>query len=207
MYKGMIVKYLKGDGEKAFISIDAKKFYNNHGIEFETVSRQITKYPEFMKDLHMVKSIKSEPTHSSLGIIDRVIRTIRDIAYNLEVKEISPNVMVYIVNLYNNTPHKTLSKYAGIKVSPNDVDNNPALEEFIVRKIHQENYDIMHREGYNLYPGEQVVVYNVPSSMAKRRSVIEPGNWKVKEYLGNMFEIENEKGETQKVSRYKIHPI
>ena len=115
--------------------------------------------------------------------------------------------MVYIVNLYHNTPHKTLSKYAGIKVSPNDVDNNPELEAFIVRKIQQKNYEIMNREGFNLYPGEEVVVYNPNSSMAKRRTVIQPGNWHVKENLGNMFQIENEKGNVQTISRYKIRPL
>ena len=204
MYKGMIIKYLKGDGEKAFESIDATRFYQNHDIKFETVPRQITKYPEFMHELNMVKSLKSEPTHSALGIIDRVIRTIRDIAYNLEVPEINPSVMVYIVNLYNNTPHKTLSKYAGIKVSPNDVDNNPELEEFIVRKIHQKNYEIMHCEGYNLYPGEEVVVYNPNSSMAKRRTVIQPGNWKVKEYLGTGYTLMDEKGNIQQFQDIKF---
>ena len=160
-----------------------------------------------MHELNMVKSLKSEPTHSALGIIDRVIRTIRDIAYNLEVPEINPSVMVYIVNLYNNTPHKTLSKYAGIKVSPNDVDNNPELEEFIVRKIHQKNYEIMNREGFNLYPGQEVVVYNVPTSMAKRRTVIQPGNWHVKENLGTGYTLMDEKGNIQTVSRYKIRPL
>ena len=125
MNKGMVVKNLKGDGEKTFISNDAKTFYKNHGINFITVRRQITKYPDFMQDLNMVKKLKDEPYHSSLGIIDRVIRTIRDIAFNLNVREIDPSVMEYIVNLYNNHTHTTLSKYAGIKVSPNDVNNNP----------------------------------------------------------------------------------
>ena len=222
---GMIVKYLKGDGEKAFKSEEAMIFYYNKGInenrpiidsktnkrlpmnEFIPVARQITKYPDFMQELNMVKKLKSEPTHSSLGIIDRVIRTIRDIAYKSGVKEINPRIMNDIVNLYNNTPHSTLSKYAGMPVTPNDVDDeNPELEAFIVRKIQQENFNIMSKFGFNLYPNQEVVVYNVPSSMAKRRSVIEPGSFKIKQRLGNLYQIIDQDGKTREISRYKIHP-
>ena len=53
MYKGMIVKYLKGDGEKAFISSVANKFYKQIRIEFIPVSRQITKYPDFKTQCHI----------------------------------------------------------------------------------------------------------------------------------------------------------
>ena len=37
---------------------------------------------------------------------------------------------------------------------------------------------------------DEVLVYNVNNNMAKRRSVIEPGNWKIKQRLGNLYEIE-----------------
>jgi hypothetical protein len=42
-----------------------------------------------------------------LSLIDRVTRTIRDIAFNLQFP-ITPRRMEYIVNLYNQVPH-TLS--------------------------------------------------------------------------------------------------
>ena len=209
--KGMRVKYLKGDGEKAFDSEKAHKFYNacKPKIEFTPVKmRQQTEYPKYMDGLNMVKSIKSEPNHTSLGIIDRVIRTIREIAYNLHVGLITPEIMEYIVYLYNNTPHITLSKYAGKKVTPNDVDNNPDLEAFIVRKIHQENYVTTTRPGFNIRDGEEVIVYNVRNDKSKRRSTIEPYNWRIKQRVGNLYEIvdkDNPK-HIKIISRYKIHP-
>ena len=215
---GMKVKYLKGDGERAFNSNQAQQFYFIHGInknkpnekkdkqnEFIEVNRQKTKYPEFMKDLNMVKSIKSEPTHSSLGIIDRVIRTIREIAFNLGWGVITPSRMKYIVDLYNNAPHNTLSKYAGKPVSPNDVDEE--LERFIVRRIQQENYNISSKFDYNLLPGEEVVIYNERNNMAKRRSEIEPGKWFVVENVGNKYKVVDENGKNEQIkSRYKLHP-
>ena len=95
--KGMIVKHLRGDGESAFKSDIMTRFYKFKGINeelnideehngFNEVRREpITKYHEFMNKNHMVKTIlnKSEPKHSSLAIIDRVIRTIRDLAFNI----------------------------------------------------------------------------------------------------------------------------
>ena len=50
-----------------------------------------------MKDLNMVKSFKHETYHSSLSILDRVVRTIRDLAYNLMYPIITPNRMQHLV--------------------------------------------------------------------------------------------------------------
>ena len=212
--KGMKVKFLKGDGEKAFDSKKAHSFYDNNPygkIKFEPVKmRQQTKYPDFMNELNMVKKLKnkSDPNHSSLAIIDRAIRTIREIAFHLQVGMITPRIMEYIVFLYNNTPHNTLSKYAGIKVTPNEVDEKPELEKFIVRKIQQENFNTMQQFGFDIPIGDEVLVYNVNNNMAKRRSVIEPDTWRIKQRLGNLYEIERtdkiEKPRT--ISRFKLHP-
>ena len=175
-----------------------------------------------MKDLNMVKSIKSEPKHTSLSIIDRVIRTIRDIAFNMNEPEITSKVMRKIVHIYNNAPHATLSKYAGQLVSPNEVNENPDLELFIVRKIHQENFNISSKLGYDIRPGEEVIIYNERNNMAKRRSQIQPGTWFINERIGNKFSIKDEFGNVVKrkmkdknnniievdklLSRYQIHP-
>ena len=198
------IKHLKGDGEKAFVSNAAKRFYKLHGIDFVSVRRQISKYPEFMANLNMVKAIKSEPSHSSLGIIDRVIRTIRDMAFQLRVGLIEPKMMVALVGMYNDASHSTLSKYAGFPVSPNMADNDPTLEAFIVRRIHQDNLNTMSQIGYDLPVGFPVKVYNERSTMAKRRSELEPGNWRVVSRSGPLFVIENEQGQKQIKSRYQI---
>ena len=125
----------------------------------------------------------------------------------MKVGIIEPNIMPMIVWQYNNAPHKTLSKYAGKSVSPNDVDNDEELEAFIVRRIQQDNFNIMNQPGYNLKEGLKVKVYNNRSSMAKRRSEIEPGDWKVNQRIGSLFELIDENtGETELKSRYQISP-
>ena len=216
--QGMIIKHLKGDGESAFKSKLMEKYLENVlKIEpYEEVEREPkTKYPEFMYENHMVKSMrnkkgdewKKDPKHSSLAILDRVIRTIRDLAFNMNKGIITPKIMKIIVWQYNNAPHATLSKYAGYPVSPNEVDNDEDLERFIVRKIHQENYNIMSQYGFNIEDGTKVKVYNNRPAMGKRRSELEPNQWRVIGNSGPLFELINENGEKQIKSRYQISPI
>ena len=204
--QGMKIKYIRGDGEGAFNSHLTQDFYKrNNIVPCFNIPRIKTAFPSFMNDYNMVKKQKTEPNHSSLGLIDRVIRTIRDMAYNLRIRLITPDIMQKIVYLYNNSPHSTLSKYAGQLVSPEEVDNEPELEDFITRKIKQENYIIMNSPGFNLSKGSNVDVYNVDSSMAKRRTINQIGKFKVNDRRGAMFEVINdETGEKQIVPRYKL---
>mgnify|MGYP001152810671 CR=1 FL=1 len=200
---GMNVKYLSGDGESAFDSKSANVYYITHGISFKPVPRiQMGHYPDFMK--REQKQVKTDPMHGSLGIIDRVIRTIRDIAYNLQVSTITPDVMKEIVNQYNNAPHKTLSKYAGFDVSPKMVQFDQDLEEFIVRRICQENYIIMNRPGFRLKPNTQVKLYNEHDSLMKRRSIIKPGTHHIVNFKNGLYEVIDDKNNIQLIPRYKI---
>ena len=160
-------------------------------------------YPEFMKKEQRAAS-KTQPLHSSLGIIDRVIRSIRDMAYNMKVGVITPIVMNEIVNQYNNAPHKGLSKWAGFSVSPNDVQNDRELEEYIVRKICQANWEIMNSEGFRINDGVEVKVYNDVDKMMKRRTIIQPGKHKVNGFKNGLYEIVNENGQKQMMPRYRL---
>lgn len=205
--RGMKVKYIKGDGEGAFHSNLMQEYFHRNDIQFFDVRRQITKYPIYMQDLNMVQSIKSEAEHTSVSLIDRVIRTIRDLAYNMNIGLITPKIMNRIETIYNDAPHSTLSKYAGQPVSPNDVDNDPQLEAFITRKIRQENYNISSQLGFNLVNGQEVSVFNERNNMAKRRSQIEPGTFRIKQRIGNIYEIIDENGNTQLKTRAKINPL
>ena len=208
--KGMKVKHLIGDGELAFNSMEAwGAFYNSKGIDFKPVPRQVMGvYPDYMKKEQ--NAVKTDPLHGSLGIIDRVIRTIRDIAYNMKIGIITPKIMYDIVNQYNNSPHKGLSKWAGFSVTPKMVNDDPELETYIVRKICQENYNVMNRPGFKINVGSNVKVYNEKDSMSKRRSIIQPGDFKIKGFKNGLYEVEgnvNGKNKIQKIPRYKLEFI
>lgn len=132
---GMKVKHLSGDGESAFNSIEGKQAFSAiYDIDFTPVKPQMMgAYPDYIKDEQ--KHVKTNPLYGSLGIIDRFIRTIRDIAYNMHLGNITRRIMNEIVKQYNNSSHKTLSKYAGIPISPKMAQEDSQLEEFIVRRI------------------------------------------------------------------------
>ena len=200
---GVIIKQLTFDGEGAFLSSLAKRYYRDHNIEWSTAQRlQMGSYPDFMKKEQ--QRVKTDPMHSSLGLIDRVIRTIRDMAYNMNVGTITPSIMKEIVNQYNNAPHKTLSLYAGVSVSPQMVQNDIKLETFIVKRIVEENYKIMNSDGFKLEKGSQVKLYNEKDSLMKRRSMVQPGIHTIKGFKNGLYEVKDDKNKTQMIPRYKI---
>ena len=60
-------------------------------------------------DFQMI-SLNQPKIHTSLALIDRLCRTIRDIAFNLNIEHIShQQIMDLILYYYNNTRHETLT--------------------------------------------------------------------------------------------------
>ena len=98
--------YIIGDGEKCFNSNKAKAFYKNqdqkHEIKFIKVERVETNYKP-QHEIKENKKPKTEPYHTSLSIIDRAIRTIRDMAYNMEVHNIRYHHQSWIGSYMNTT--------------------------------------------------------------------------------------------------------
>ena len=146
---------------------------------------------------------RNDPQHGSLSIIDRFIRTIRDMAYNMEIKNINPETMEILINNYNMAPHKHLSKYLGELTSPNDMDED--REKYIIRKICQENYNIRDQVWYHLPSGMSVDVYNEKDSMFKRRSKKRYGNYSVVDYKGGLYNVRDGDNDIW-VPRYMIAP-
>ena len=203
---GLKMKYLIGDGEGAFSSKLAIEYYNDLGIKFYPVERQKENYlPDFMEKLMSRKEKnKTSPYHTSLALIDRVIRTIRDMAYNMKLGTITPGVMKEILKQYNNSYHSGLSKYAGFKVSPKMIHDDKELERYIVERIKGENFNIVNSYGFNIKKGTEVKVYNDKKELQKRRSVVRPGRYKVVNFENGKYVIMDEAGKISKVPRFKL---
>ena len=208
--RGWNPQYIESDGEGGFSSDYVKRvIYERYNIEHNTVPRQRkTQYPNFMIDESNKWNKKTEPLHGSLAIIDRVTRTIRDIAYNMHIGVILPPDMEKIVEYYNNAPHKGLSKWAGFSVTPSMVHNDKRLEEYIVRKIVQANHEIMNRRGFQLKEGTEVKVYNEKDSLTKRRTVIQPGKFIIEGFNRGLYKVKNiNDNSIQLVPRFKLTPF
>ena len=186
------IRHLTGDGESAFKSNLAMKFYEQYNITFHPVSR-----------MKIEGKKGTDPLHSSLGLVDRLIRTIRDMIFNAEL-EMTPLAIKEMIRQYNNAPHRTLSQYIGFDVSPLMVQRDKDKEEYIVMKINKENIQTRMRNDFNIPVGSNVKVYNEKDVMGKRRVIAREGE--VVGRNGVMYKVKTNLG-IEIMPRYKIQTL
>ena len=167
------INILKFDGESAIKSLEFQQFLKDHNIKF----------------------IKTTPnSHTSLSIIDRLCKTIREIAFNLRCEPIlTQNQMNTILNYYNNMRHEGLTKILRKKVCPNDLSNNPDLEKQYVIECEKYNLAIMNQKDFELNNGDEVKIVNVGGKLNKKRSILSKDHYKVVGYNGNIVKLKNMK--------------
>ena len=83
------MKYLKFDGESGINNKTFQEFLAQNNIKFIPVK---------------------EENINSLSLINRLCRTLRDIAFNMNVQIVDQRTMDKILDIYNNAPHKSLTK-------------------------------------------------------------------------------------------------
>ena len=167
--------------------INILKFDNENAIKS-------LEFQQFLK-VHNIKFIKTIPnSHTSLSIIDRLCRTIRDIAFNLGYELIlTQNQMNTILNYYNNTRHEGLTKILRKKVCPNDLSNNPDLEKQYVIECKKYNLTIMNQKDFELNKNDEVKIVNDNKKLTKKRSILSKDHYKVVGYNGNIVKLKNMK--------------
>ncbi len=177
------VRYIIGDSEKAFWTPPMLDLYRQRGIKWTAVN---------------VK----QNGHRQLAILDRVVRTIRDMNYRIyydeetntseAVDEIPPMEMERLVRVYNHTYHSTLSEACGGKITPNDVHFNEALERRIIARAREENYLRQQQSGMLLDVGQKVLVKNDRTEIGeKKRSPYIDGVWTVTKRSGSIYTLKN----------------
>lgn len=165
------INILKFDGESAIKSLEFQQFLKDHNIKF-------------------IKTIPN--SHTSLSIIDRLCKTIREIAFNLRCEPIlTQNQMNTILNYYNNMRHEGLTKILRKKVCPNDLSNNPDLEKQYVIECEKYNLAIMNQKDFELNKGDEVKIVNVGGKLNKKRSILSKDHYKVVGYNGNIVKLKN----------------
>ncbi len=173
------VKNLIGDSEKVFWSQGMLELYRRNNIQWRIVNSK-------------------RDGHRQMTILDRVVRTIRDMNFKVHYNEttnvddapfsISPREMNRLAEVYNHTWHRTLSEAIGERITPYDVHYNEALERKIIRNARVANYVNQMQPGYILEVGQKVLVKNDnPETFQKRRTPYIPGIWEISERTGNMY--------------------
>ena len=192
------VNILRFDGEKAIGSEDFKSYLKSKGIKF-------------------IPAITE--AHTSLSLIDRLCRTLRDIAFNLNYEGIyHQDIMNIILNYYNNSRHETLTQtlfkaYPDLKhiypfISPAIMENNTNnLENLFVKECIKYNFFIKSQPDYNIND-EDVKVVNNHDKLTKKRAILSKDDYTITNQIGNIFELKNKRTNKKTYKpRYFIKPI
>ena len=179
---------LRFDNESAVKSKQFQTMLRNNGIKFIPVV---------------------EGSHTSLSLIDRLCRTIRDISYNMGIKILTQNDINKVLNVYNNMYHSSLSKMLGKKITPNEVNEHPELEQQIINYCidYNKQLKVLHPE-IELQIGQICKVYQPFDKFKKRRRLLKKDYYKIINKTGNIYTVQNTRNNKKiDVPRYFIYDI
>lgn len=192
-----------------------KQFLNdiNHKItslRFDNESAIKSKMFQTMLRDNKIKFVSVvEGSHTSLSLIDRLCRTIRDISYNMGIKILTQNDINKVLNVYNNMYHSSLSKMLNKKITPNEVNEHPELEQQIINYCidYNKQLKVLHPE-IELQVGQICKVYQPFDKFKKRRRLLKKDYYKIVNKTGNIYTVQNTRNNKKiDVPRYFIYDI
>lgn len=135
--------------------------------------------------------------HTSLAIIDRVIRTCKDYIqneYNRERNVLPEKFVNEFVKDYNTKPHSTLCKIFKRKdVTPQMVHQNMILEMYVINYFLKLNHKRRKETKYLTIPANTIVrVYNTKDKLGRRDRITKRDPYRVIEnYENNVYLLQN----------------
>lgn len=141
---------------------------------------------DFMRDHDIIYTTTTDNDHNKLGIINRFMRTIRDMKSN------EPKASILdLVDSYNDMPHRSLNYK-----SPNEFTKEDELE-YISKMNGQVN-------PYNFEPSDSVRVILDKNPLTKHRTNLSKQSFIVDSKDGNQFVIRSSDGSVDTVPGYKL---
>ena len=174
-YEKYYPDWIKDNGLSMMDTLLCDSAFDKKGIKEWLLTRGITM---------IAKNMNRTNDHSFLSPIDRMARTLRDMIFTAKRNKTSfilhRNTLNELCRIYNSSPHGTLSKIMGFKVSPRDVFWNIDLQKEIIRRLYLQNYQIMNSPLYNaVHVGSIVYLYKPRQFGEKRRLNVEETPYKV----------------------------
>ena len=179
---------LTSDEEPAFKSAQVKKYLSDNSIDQHIVLDQI---------------------HSTLGIIDRFIRTLRDMntpttkskrqSHDDKYKSFTEKRMAKLINIYNSTEHSS------IKMTPGEMKNNVMYEmEYVDRMVSKQ--EEQQRIKDFIIKDKSIVRIILPKNngITKKRYQVSNEYYTVEQRSGNIYTLMARDGTYIKKPRYQI---
>ena len=141
---------------------------------------------EFMREHDIIYTTTLDEDHNKLSIINRFMRTIRD------MKDREPNTdIISLVNSYNDMPHRSLNYK-----SPNEITPSDELE-YISSMLNQVN-------PYKFKPGESVRIILDSNPFVKKRTNLSKESYIIDSKDGNQFIIRSSDGSVDTMPGYRL---
>lgn len=101
-----------------------------------------------------------DQSHTGLALVDRFSRTLRDMLYNIRPVPVTEAVVKKLVEIYNTTPHETLSKTLGFLISPTEAFRERDIQLELIRRWSGDNYSKHSMRDWVVPEGTQVWIKN-----------------------------------------------
>lgn len=181
------VASLTGDDEKAYTSKDVMKYLTDH---------------------HITLKINIEQQHGGMSILDRFIRTLRDMntptmktkkqSHHSKYKAFSLHRMKKLLNIYNSTKHSAIGMTPEEMLNDKNKEIKYITECLIKREQQKED------KAYQIENDEYARYVLEKKAMKKRRYHVSPECYKVVGHEGQLFVLEAADGTTKLVPRWRI---
>ena len=164
---------------------------------------------ELMKEKKILLQTVPERNHSSLSLIDRFIRTLRDMnrpvdgeinkqSTDEEFKSFSIEKMNELIDVYNNTYH------SAIKCTPKEMFDNEELEKEYIFNCMDKHEKQKRIEDFELKENEFVRYVIDKDPLKKKRYNVSNESYKIAGKEGNHYILEAADGTTMIKPRYKL---
>ncbi len=150
---------------------------------------------EYLVDKDIELKVITEQLHSSLGIINRACRTLRDM---LQTSDIQENKLHEAIDIYNKSVHHSTG------MSPKYMSKHPDVEQLYIINCLLKDDGIVAENDYDLEVGTKVRYVLDKKSFAKIRHKISKGYYTIDSVEGNNYVIIARDGTTKKIPRSRL---
>jgi hypothetical protein len=171
---------LTSDSEPAFVSKPVLELLAKHKVD----SRIVT-----------------ESRHTGLSILDRFVRTIRDMIHTSNHGKGPKASLNKLITIYNKSLH------TAIDMTPKEMYNSKEKEVEYIYYMLAKQQEIKSQEGYDIPIGTKVRVMLPKRTLNKTRFKVSPTYYTVSDKEGISYIVMAKDGSTKTVSRFQMFPL